>query len=180
MGKIFSKLLAVLYTRKLDVALVGLENAGKTTLLHRLSGGASVDTVPTVGMNVKSVKRGGVQLKCWDIGGGAALRSEWGRFSRGCDVILYVVDAAAASDVVDSSRRELHRLLEDRELATTPILVVANKIDVEPHLTEEQIIRELNLDYIVENPWVVMSISALKGIAIEQVLEWLIKQSRKR
>mmetsp|Transcript_13768 Transcript_13768/g.51379 ORF Transcript_13768/g.51379 Transcript_13768/m.51379 type:complete len:108 (-) Transcript_13768:27-350(-) len=93
--------------------------------------------------------------------------------------LLWSFGGVVSPQVIDSSRRELHRLLEDRDLATTPLLVVANKIDLDPHLTEEQIIRELNLDYIVDNPWVVMSISALKSINIEGVLEWLIKQSRK-
>ena len=44
---------------------------------------------------MKMVKKGGVQMKCWDIGGQAQYRSEWGRYTRGCDVIIYVVDANA-------------------------------------------------------------------------------------
>jgi len=43
--------------------------SGKTTLLNVMSGGASVETVPTIGLNVKMVKKGGVNMKCWDIGG---------------------------------------------------------------------------------------------------------------
>ncbi|CAN0419923.1 unnamed protein product [Discosporangium mesarthrocarpum] len=76
------------------------------------------------------------------------------------------------------ARRELHRLLEDRELASTPLLVLANKVDLEPHMPEDQVIRELNLDYITANPWIVIPISALKVINIDQVLQWLINQSR--
>jgi len=52
-----------------------------------------------------------VQLKCWDIGGQAQYRSEWGRYTRGCDVIIYVVDAHAY-DMIPMARQELHRLLE--------------------------------------------------------------------
>jgi GTPase SAR1 family protein len=54
-----------------------------------------METVPTVGMEVKLVKRGGLNMKCWDIGGQAHYRSQWGRYTRGCDVIIYVVDAHA-------------------------------------------------------------------------------------
>ena len=57
--------------------------------------GHPVETCPTIGLNVKLVKKGGVQMKCWDIGGQAQYRSEWGRYTRGCDVIIYVVDANA-------------------------------------------------------------------------------------
>lgn len=175
MGAIFTKLLDAFYNKKLEVVLVGLENSGKTTLLNVLAAGRPVETCPTIGLNVKLVRKGGVQMKCWDIGGQAQYRSEWGRYTRGCDVIIYVVDANAL-DSIPLARKELHRLLEDRELATTPLLVIANKIDLDPHISEPDLIRELNLDYITENPWIVIPVSALKVINIDQVLSWLIKQ----
>jgi len=143
-----------------------------------MASGHPVETCPTIGLNVKMVKKGGVQMKCWDIGGQAQYRSEWGRYTRGCDVIIYVVDANAF-DHLNLARKELHRLLEDRELATTPLLVLANKIDLEPHISEPELIRELNLDYIVDNPWLVIPISALRVLNIDQVIQWLMKQSRK-
>ena len=93
MGGLLSGLLDRFFTKKLEVVLVGLENSGKTTLLNVMSAGHPVETGPTIGLNVKMVKKGGVQMKCWDIGGQAQYRSEWGRYTRGCDVIIYVVDA---------------------------------------------------------------------------------------
>ena len=93
--------------------------------------GSSVETVPTIGLNVKLVKKGNVKMKCWDIGGQEQYRSEWGRYTRGCDVIIFVVDSNA-TDKISTARRELHRLLEDRQLATTPLLILANKIDLTP------------------------------------------------
>ena len=71
----------------------------------------------------------------------------------------------------------MHRLLEDRELSTTPLLILANKIDLEPHISEPELIRELNLDYIVDNPWLVIPISALRVVNIDQVIQWLVKQA---
>ncbi|KAJ1445887.1 ADP-ribosylation factor family-domain-containing protein [Pelagophyceae sp. CCMP2097] len=175
MGQILQKMLDVFYNKKLEVVLVGLENSGKTTLLNVIAAGRPVETCPTIGLNVKLIRKGGVQMKCWDIGGQAQYRSEWGRYTRGCDVIIYVIDAHAF-DMIALARKELHRLLEDRELATTPLLVLANKIDLEPHFSEPELIRELNLDYITDNPWMVIPVSALKVINIDQVIAWLIKQ----
>ena len=80
-------------------------------------------------------------------------------------------------DRMELARKELHRLLEDRELATTPLLIIANKIDLDPHISEPELIRELNLDYIVDNPWIVIPTSALKVVNIDQVVDWLTKQS---
>lgn len=178
MGGFFSRLLASFYSKKLEVVLVGLENSGKTTLLNVLANGpVSEGTVPTIGLNVKIVKKGGITMKCWDIGGQAAYRSEWGRYTRGCDVIIFVVDAFDISKI-STARKELHRLLEIRELATIPVLCLANKIDLEPHITEHDLIRELNLDYIVDNPWLVIPCSALKQMNIDQVIDWLIHQGK--
>lgn len=133
-------LFRLLFSRKLEVVIVGLGNSGKTTLLHVLSDGVPVQTVPTVGLNVRMIKKGGVQMKCWDLAGGEQYRSEWGRFTKGCDVIIFVVDANAIHLLPDA-KMELHRLLEDKELARTAVLIVANKIDLEPHASEPLLIR---------------------------------------
>lgn len=169
-------MMSVFWTRKLEVVLVGLENSGKTTLLSVLSNGVPVQTAPTIGLNVKLVKRGGIQMKCWDLGGQMQYRQEWGRYTRGCDVILFVVDTNA-TDKLTEARAELNRLLEDKELAHTPVLIVANKIDLEPHCSEQTLIRELNLDYITDNSWIITPCSALKTINIDEIVQWLIKQS---
>ena len=78
-----------------------------------------------------------------------------------------------------TSRKELNILLEDKEITGVPILVLANKIDIDPHLKEAEIISGLNLDYVVDNPWIVISVSALYGTNFEQVIEWLLKRSQK-
>ena len=168
----------MLWQKKLEVVLVGLENSGKTTLLSVLSDGKPVETAPTIGLNVKMVKRGGVQMKCWDLGGQSQYRQEWGRYTRGCNVIVFVIDANAIHLLPDA-KAELHRLLEDRELATTPLLVVSNKIDLEPHASEQVLIKELNLDYISDNPWIIIPCSALKVINIDNIVSWLVNQADK-
>lgn len=85
-------------------------------------------------------------------------------------------------------------LLEDKELNGIPLLVIGNKIDIKPHLTESEIITGnkfetcvfltyynclgLNLDYITTNVWAVMMVSALKGTNIQDVVDWLVKKSK--
>lgn len=69
--------------------------------------------------------------------------------------------------------------MEDKELNGIPILIMGNKIDIKPHLDEKEIIEGLNLDYIETNPWLVIMISALKGINLAEVVEWLVKKSKK-
>ena len=100
-------------------------------------------------------------MKCWDIGGQEQYRSEWSRYTKGCDVVLYVVDAAAPQKL-PTARKELHKLLDDGSIGTTPMLVLANKIDLPNHVGEQELIEELALNYVVETPWMVLPISALR------------------
>lgn len=118
--------------------------------------GEPLPTAPTIGLNVKQFKKGGVKMKVWDIGGQVQYRSEWGTYTKGCDCIIYLVDAGNVfnlswkslstnlilhkPDCLSISKKELHLLLEDTELNGIPILVIGNKIDIKPHLTESEII----------------------------------------
>ena len=65
MGGWLSKMFAAFYAKEMEVVLVGLENSGKTTLLNVMANGQAVETCPTIGLNVKKLKRGGVNMKCW-------------------------------------------------------------------------------------------------------------------
>eukprot|EP00759_Apiculatamorpha_spiralis_P039459 PhF_6_TR38292/c0_g1_i1/m.57130/K07955/ARL8; ADP-ribosylation factor-like protein 8 len=177
MGGFFAKLKELLSgKKKLELCLVGLENSGKTTLLNVLSVGHAIETFPTVGLNVKMVKKEGVCMKVWDLGGQERFRTEWGRYTQGCDCIIYCVDAHDFQRI-HLSKKELHKLLEDRTLHGLPLLVCLNKIDLEPHLTKEEAVRDLNLDYVTENPWMVVSISALRQINVAEVVDWLVKHA---
>ncbi len=68
--------------------------------------------------------------------------------------------------------------MDDKGIENRPLLVLANKIDIDPHMSEGEIIKELNLDYVYSNPWAVIPISALKGTNFEKVVEWLTKKGK--
>ena len=114
--------------------------------------------------------------QAWDLGGSQQFRSEWGRYTRGCHVILFCVDTNDR-ERLPLARKELHALLEDPELAQMPLLVLGNKIDLEPHMSKEEIIKGLNLDYIQDQPWECMAISGLRGLGVERVVDWLVQHS---
>jgi ADP-ribosylation factor-like protein 8 len=159
------------------ILTLALHHSGKTTLLSVLAHGAAVETVPTIGLNVKVFKKGQVNMKCWDIGGQEQYRSEWSRYTKGCDVVLYVVDAAAPQKMA-TAKKELHKLLDDGSIGNTPLLVLANKIDITPHVGESELIERLQLNYVMETPWMVLPISALHVTNIDQVVEWLTVQGK--
>lgn len=89
MGFIWSKL----FSKKLELCILGLEGCGKTTFVNQLMG-EHKKTVPTIGLNVKHYKLNRVSMKIWDIGGQFQYRPNWGDYAKLCDVIVFIVDAS--------------------------------------------------------------------------------------
>eukprot|EP01063_Lacrimia_lanifica_P040786 TRINITY_DN9385_c0_g2_i1.p4 TRINITY_DN9385_c0_g2~~TRINITY_DN9385_c0_g2_i1.p4 ORF type:complete len:180 (+),score=85.85 TRINITY_DN9385_c0_g2_i1:90-629(+) len=179
MGNLTAKLKELFSDNKqIELCLVGLENSGKTTLLNILSTGFPAETMPTVGLNVKSVKKEGVMMKVWDLGGQERFRDDWSRYSEGCDVIVFVVDSSDY-ERIHIAKKELHRLLEDRNLQGLPLLVVLNKIDLTPHMSKEEVIKEMNLEMLTEqNTWMVSQISATQRTNVQEVVGWLTNHAK--
>ncbi|KAL0343058.1 UNVERIFIED_CONTAM: ADP-ribosylation factor-like protein 8c [Sesamum angustifolium] len=127
----------------MELSLVGLQNAGKTSLVNAIAtGGYSEDMIPTVGFNMRKVTKGNVTIKLWDLGGQRRFRSMWERYCRGVSAILYVVDAADR-DSIPISRSELHDLLKKPSLVGIPLLVLGNKIDKSEALSQQALVDQL-------------------------------------
>lgn len=94
MGFIWSKL----FSKKLELCILGLEGCGKTTFVNQLMG-EHKKTVPTIGLNVKHYKLNRVSMKIWDIGGQFQYRPNWGDYAKLCDVIVFIVDASNVSNI---------------------------------------------------------------------------------
>ncbi|KAL0479850.1 Arl8b [Acrasis kona] len=178
MGALLSMLRDLFSGRKLEMCIVGLENSGKTTLLNVLAQGEPMTTLPTVGLNLRKVKKDNVTMKVWDMGGQERFRSEWAVYAATSDVVLFVVDASD-TEKISVAKKELHQLLDDKALEHKPLLVLLNKIDVQPTLSKTDAVKVLSLDYInsQRNPWVVIPISALHKTNVTEVVQWLIEKS---
>ena len=94
MGILFSKLRDLLFSRNMEIALVGIENCGKTTFANQMAFGEPKKTYPTVGFNVRSFKRGNLKMKIWDLSGQVQARIEWPAYCKTCDVIIFMLDAS--------------------------------------------------------------------------------------
>ena len=103
MGQIIFKLLNSFADMKAKILLLGLDGAGKTTILYQMKLNESITSVPTVGFNVEEVNYKGLQFTVWDIGGQSKLRDLWHHYYSGSDAVIYVLDAA------DEERIELAR-----------------------------------------------------------------------
>ena len=98
-----------------SVLLLGLDNAGKTTLLSQIKAlfqprpeGVPAPnpgkTVPTVGQNVATISLPDMYLKIWDVGGQISMRGLWQSYYTSCHAIIFVVDSADVGQDPDITR----------------------------------------------------------------------------
>ena len=109
--------------------MLGLDAAGKTTVLYKLKLGEHVTTIPTIGFNVETIEYNGFNLNIWDIGGQDRIRALWRHYYHNTQGLIFVVDSNDI-DRIDEARDELHKLLEEDELRDAILLVYANKQDL--------------------------------------------------
>lgn len=94
MGGILSYFRGLLGQREMRILILGLDGAGKTTILYRLQVGEVVTTIPTIGFNVEQVTYKNLKFQVWDLGGQTSIRPYWRCYYSNTDAIIYVVDSA--------------------------------------------------------------------------------------
>ncbi|KAJ9069728.1 Arf GTPase arl1 [Entomophthora muscae] len=107
MGAIFSRVLSRLWgDKEARILILGLDGAGKTTMLYRMQLGEVVSTIPTIGFNVESVTYKNVKFQVWDLGGQTSIRPYWRCYYANTDAVIYVVDSCDR-DRISTSKQEL-------------------------------------------------------------------------
>ncbi|CBQ71758.1 related to ARL1-ADP-ribosylation factor [Sporisorium reilianum SRZ2] len=181
-GSLFSSLFlylrSLLFSKHLEICVVGLQAAGKTSLVNLLSSGQFADEmVPTVGFNMRKVRSGNTTIKVWDIGGQPRFRSMWERYCRGVSAIVFVVDSTQSSSAWSVATEELHALIERPHLAGVPLLVLATKNDIKGAARVDDVIKVMKLDTIANREVSCYSISSKNQINIDVTLKWLVARS---
>merc|ERR1711913_116084 len=108
---------------------VGLDAAGKTTILYKLKLGEVVTTIPTIGFNVETVTYKNLTFTVWDVGGQDKLRPLWRHYYDGTDGLIFVVDSNDR-DRIGDAKAELHKILSEDAMRHACVLVFANKQDL--------------------------------------------------
>lgn len=73
-GGVLSYFRGLLGSREMRILILGLDGAGKTTILYRLQVGEVVVTIPTIGFNVEQVTYKNLKFQVWDLGGQTSIR----------------------------------------------------------------------------------------------------------
>ena len=150
--------------------MLGLDNAGKTTILYKLKLGKTSKTVPTVGFNVETVKHKNVSFAVWDCGGQERIRPLWRHYFTGTNALIYVVDSLDV-DRLEESKQELFRIVTDKELTNCLLVVLANKQDVDGAVKPKDLIERFQLNKLTgEHTWSVIPTIAIDGTGLVETL----------
>ncbi|XP_028255042.1 ADP-ribosylation factor-like protein 11 [Parambassis ranga] len=163
-----------------QVILVGLDSAGKSTLLARLLTGQVVETSPTIGFNVGTlVLDKKTSLTVWDVGGQSSMRPNWKFYLDDCKALVFVVDSSDRGRMAEA-QKALKKVLSEEKLRRVPLMVLANKKDLPNSLTIREVSTQLNLHSYSDRLWEIQACSALKGLGLQQAflsVHKLIKKS---
>ncbi|CAL5212718.1 unnamed protein product [Lathyrus oleraceus] len=173
MGQAFRKLFDTFFgNTEMRVVMLGLDAAGKTTILYKLHIGEVLSTVPTIGFNVEKVQYKNVIFTVWDVGGQEKLRALWRHYFNNTDGLIYVVDSLDR-ERIGKAKQEFQNIINDPFMLNSVILVLANKQDLRGAMTAREVCDGLGLFELKNRKWHIQSTCALKGDGLYEGLDWL-------
>lgn len=156
--------------------MVGLDAAGKTTILYKMCRSEVETTIPTIGFIVESVEfaasKSLVSFTAWDVGGRSSMRPLWRHWYSKTSALVFVIDSSD-KDRLEAARDQLDRMLDEDELSGKPLLVFANKQDLAGALSTAQIVEALGLHRLRRRMWYIQASTATTGEGLREGIEWL-------
>ncbi|PWU92403.1 putative ADP-ribosylation factor [Trypanosoma cruzi] len=181
MGAVMSWFDGLFAKKDATILMVGLDAAGKTTILWKLKLNEVQQTVPTLGFNVQTVEYKNIKFHLWDVGGQKLLRSLWKHYYEGANAIIFVI-GSNDRDRVWEARQELEKLLQEPLLVGATVLVLCNKQDLPHRLTPAELVEQLGFrDHSTTGlgaamrgrQWFVQGCCAHTGDGLFEGLDWL-------
>ncbi|KAK6513304.1 ADP-ribosylation factor, Arf Arf6, variant 2 [Arthrobotrys megalospora] len=143
-----------------------------TAILYKLKLNQGVTTIPTVGFNVETVTYKNVKFNVWDVGGQDKIRPLWRHYFSGTQGLIFVIDSNDR-ERIDEARQDLHRIIQDREMKESLLLVFANKQDLPGAMSPQEVTEKLQLSKLKDRIWYVVPSCATTGEGLIEGLGWL-------
>ncbi|HME50802.1 MAG TPA: ADP-ribosylation factor-like protein [Candidatus Lokiarchaeia archaeon] len=158
--------------KKLSLFIFGLDRAGKTTLVDYLQQEKYFDHTPTLGINISRIALGRIALEFNDLGGQEAFRSSWMDYWKNPDVLVFVVDAADTSRLVEA-RDALWSILNQPNANGKPLLVLSNKVDLPDARRLDAIKAGLGLENVSGRVFTIFEISIKQNYHCDMIITFL-------
>ncbi|XP_074838804.1 ADP-ribosylation factor-like protein 11 [Carettochelys insculpta] len=156
--------------RDARVVMLGLDFAGKSTILSKLKSDKPVETSPTIGFNVESLETfRHLSLTLWDVGGQGKLRGSWEDYLEDTDALIFVLDGADKTRLPEAMA-ELEKVLNNINMTGVPVLVLANKQELPESLSLSELQEMLNPEWFSGRRWELRRCSARTGKGLREVL----------
>eukprot|EP01089_Gocevia_fonbrunei_P013431 TRINITY_DN344_c0_g2_i2.p1 TRINITY_DN344_c0_g2~~TRINITY_DN344_c0_g2_i2.p1 ORF type:complete len:178 (-),score=41.21 TRINITY_DN344_c0_g2_i2:58-591(-) len=160
------------FKKEARILMVGLDAAGKTTVLYKLKLGELVTTIPTIGFNVETVQYKNIHFTVWDVGGQDKIRPLWRHYYQNTQAVIFVVDSNDRERIGEGSE-ELQKMLREDELREAAVLVLANKQDLPNAMSVAEVTDKLGLHSMRNRKWYIQACCATSGDGLYEGLDWL-------
>lgn len=175
----FQSLFKQLFGKKeMRILMVGLDAAGKTTILYKLKLGEIVTTVPTRGFNVETVEYKNIGFTAFDVGG-QDNSPFWRYYLQNTKGLIFVIDSNDR-ERIGEAKEELNKLLNRDELRDATLLVFANKQDLPNAMNAAEVTDKLGLHRIFDRSWYIQATCATSGDGLYEGLDWLANELKKK
>lgn len=171
MGQYLARISAIFNKIDARIVMVGLDAAGKTTVLYKLKLNDVVTTIPTIGFNVERVEYKNLKMTIWDIGGQDRLRPLWRHYYENTNGVIFVVDSCDKTRM-KIAKDEIARMMAEPALQSAKLCVFANKQDMPHAMNASELVEALELRNL-KSQWFVQPTSAVSGAGLYEGLDWL-------
>ena len=165
-----------LYQKSGTILLLGLDNSGKSTFLHKLRTNSILSFPPTERPHVETFHAEGVTFAGWDLGGHEAVRHLWEDYVCEASAVLFLVDASDSTRLVEVGE-ELDALVHDGIIEDVPLAILLNKCDLESALPSQYIAESIWFEEVVkrhgEEKIGMFRMSVLRGEGYQDAIRWV-------
>lgn len=165
-----------LFQKKAKLVFLGLDNAGKTTLMNLLVNGQVQTFMPTQKPTTEEFQQDGIHFVTHDLGGHQIARRIWTEYGADADGIIFLVDSHD-HERLDEAQEELANICREEAMEEIPILVLGNKIDLPNSLSEVDLHKALSLNQLQgissARPMQLFMCSLVKKQGYKEGIQWL-------
>lgn len=160
------------------VLTLGLDNAGKTTIIKHMLGEDPSRVLPTMGFQINTLQHNGYNVNLWDVGGQTTIRNFWSNYFDRADVIVWVIDALSLERLPESYTELREKIILQDQLVGTHLAVLVNKVDMVPpdkiDAIKATVVATLALDKTLpRDRYIVEVVSGYTGHHLDEVLDWI-------